>query len=467
MGAGITGLTAAYRLARARHSGAPVDPIVIESAERPGGLIQTERVEGFLVEAGPDSFLTEKPEASALINELGLGGNLIGSNDAEKRTYILHRGHLVPLSEAFSLFVPRQLRALFSPLVTPPSKIAMLRERFLRPRPAAAPELDEPASWFVERHFGRGVLENIAEPLLAAIYGADVDRLSTQSALPSFYALERAYGSLIRGVALNRLQHPRAPLFTTPRGGMQDVINSLAGALNDLHESREQPLVFEERAARIERRNSADGGYRLICERGSVFDADVVISTVPAPETGKLVESLDPGLAESFSEIRYTPAVTVSLAYPKLDLPRGFGFVVPVKESRRLLACTFVHSKFAGRVPRGAAMLRCFLGGARNPGVMQLDDGDLVSLVLRELRSILGVTAPPHFHRCYRHSQAMPQYHVGHGDLVREIEQAAGKLPGFFFAGNAYHGVGISDCIRGANSAAERAVEYARERAGA
>ncbi|MGH9470603.1 MAG: protoporphyrinogen oxidase [Terriglobia bacterium] len=466
VGAGISGLAAAYRLAQARHAGAPVAAFVLDDAARPGGLIQTERVQDFLIEGGPDSFLTEKTEAPSLATELGLGAELIGSNDAARRTYVLHRGGLAPLPDAFSLFVPRRLsKVVFSPLVPLASKLAALRERFLRPPGAAEPRSDEPVSWFVERHFGRGMLDNIAEPLLAAIYGADVERLSVQAALPSFYALERVYGSLTRGVLMNREEHPDRPLFTTLRGGMQNLVDALAGALAEPGENREPRLLSGRRAARLERRQSGGAKYVLACQSGEMFEADAVICALPAPEAATLVQAVSSALAERLEQIRYTPAVTVSLAYSALSLPSGFGFVVPAKENRRLLACTFVQSKFPARVPPGRALLRCFLGGARDPSVIQMQDQDLISAVKRELRAGLGIDSDPDFFRIYRWPVAMPQYDVGHRDLVREIAEAVGKLPGFFLAGNAYSGVGISDCIRTANTAAERAVEYARARA--
>ncbi|HEV2177883.1 MAG TPA: protoporphyrinogen oxidase [Terriglobia bacterium] len=478
LGGGISGLTAAYTLARARESGAPIEEFLIEASDRLGGLIQTERAEGFVIEAGPDSFLAEKPEAAALCRELGLGDSLIGSNDAGRRTYILHRGRLVPLPDGLMLMVPTRLwPVLATPLLGWTSKLAIVTEPLRAARghrangptngPAAS---DESVSSFVRRHFGRGMVENIADPLLAGVFGGDSERLSARSALPRFWEMEREHGSLTRAVLEARRRRtaqanaasaePAPPLFMTLREGLGAIVDALRPRLES---SR---LCLERRVLVLERRRAEPTGYIIRCEGGGAYEADALVLALPAHECARLISPLDSALGVQLGAIPYTGALTVALAYGpgvREALPGGFGFLVPRKEGKRMLACTFVHAKFDHRAPNSHALLRCFLGGARDPDTLRRSDNEIVSTVRRELRAILGLDAEPLFHRIYRWPSAMPQYEVGHAERVSQIEHRLDSNPGLFLAGNTYSGIGISDCIRTGRTAATKAVGLATE----
>jgi len=468
VGGGITGLTAAYALAQARRSGTPVDEVLFEAGGRLGGVIHSERVEDFVVEAGPDSFLTEKPEARLLCEELGLGGELTGSNDAVRQTYILHRGRLAPLPDGLMFFVPcRPWSAMRSPLLSAASKVAIVREIFRRPsNKKDGAGADESVAVFVRRHFGDDLLENIVQPLLAGVYGADPEELSARAVLPRFLALEREHGSVIRGaLKANKQRKGGKPIFTTLRGGLGGIIHALA--LNLSNGSPQPRVHLGQKVAEIAVRGERPSGglsnrtYTVRCETGALVEADAVILALPAFDCARLLKPLHAGLAKPLEEIPYAPAVTVALGFRVAPaLPPGFGFLVPRREGGKLLACTFVHSKFSFRAPAQGALLRCFLGGSRNSEIVRWSDEDIMAAVTSELRAVLGLSQRPAFYRIFRWPHALPQYSVGHEDRVRVIQEEVEKLPGLFLAGNAYSGLGIPDCVRSGRAAAEEALRY-------
>ncbi len=485
IGGGISGLAAAYTLARARQAGAPVEEILIEASDRLGGVIRTDTIDGFVIEAGPDSFLAEKPQAAALARELGLGDNLMGSNDQARRTYILHQGQLAPLPDGLMFLVPTRLWPMVTTRLLPLSaKIAAARELFCSP--PDQDRGDESVACFVNRHFGQAMVENIADPLLAGVYGGDSTALSVRSVLPRFWEMERKYGSLTRATlqAMRKRREansnnsngldsagtgtapPRKlPLFMTLKGGLQQMTEKLAAQV-------EKSRVFVgRRVASIEFAPGGPGGvadscsrrFQIGCEGHPSFDADAVILALPAYVNGGLVPSLDHRLSELLEGIPYSSSMTVSLAFDdraRATLPAGFGFLVPRKEQRRMLACTFVHAKFDHRAPEGKALLRCFLGGWRDPKALGLGDEEVVTVVRRELKEILNFTAEPLFYRVHRWPASMAQYPVGHAERVRAIEERLAELPGLYLSGNAYSGIGISDCIRTGRAAAEKALGY-------
>ena len=479
LGGGMAGLAAAYTLARARQAGAPVEEFLLEASDRLGGVVRTEHLEGFVIEGGPDSFLAEKPEAAALARELGLGDSLIGSNDSQRRTYILHGGRLVPLPDGLMFLVPTRLwPMLTTPLLPLSSKLAMAAELFAAPPAAAAPDADESVASFVRRHFGDAMLENIADPLLSGVYGGDSGALSVRSVLPRFWEMERQYGSLTRATwramrqrrkAANSMARPDSagtgaaprsalPLFMTLKEGLGQLSGTLAQCLEG---SR---VYLGRRVAALE---LAPGGapdrrrrrYQIGCESGEAFDADAIVLAMPAHECGRLLSSLEPTLAALLREIPYSSSMTVSLGFgegARERLPRGFGYLAPRKEKRRLLACTFVHRKFNHRAPQGKALLRCFLGGARAPEALNLADEEVVRLVRQELQEILNFSFEPLFCRIHRWPASMAQYPVGHAERLRKIQSRLEGLPGVSLAGNAYSGIGISDCIRTGRAAAQK-----------
>ena len=483
IGGGITGLSAYHHLALQRAAGGAIEPFLIEAAGRLGGVIRTETVEDCVLEAGPDSFLSEKPEAAALCRELGLGDSLIGSNDAERRTWILHRGRLHPLPDGLQFFVPTRLGpVLGTPLIDWAGRLALARDWLTRPPRSNRDERpDEPVSQFVMRHFGRSVLENIAEPLLMGVYGGEASALSARSVLGRLVAMEEKYGSLSRAVLAarrerlkrahaQRHQHRGAqqtaapPLFMTLRSGLETLVGRLAGHAGVEAGMRQGQVRLGRRVASLAVLPAAGlagaQGYRLEFDDGSALHANAVILALPTHEISRLLKPLDARLSAAFGEIPYSSAMTVGLGYDKHDvgrLPQGFGFLVPRHENRRLLACTFVHVKFSHRTPPGTALLRCFLGGAKDAAVLEFDDREIISLVRRELQEITGLSAEPQFVRIYRWPAAMPQYVVGHADRMAFIQDRLKQWPGLYAAGNAYSGIGISDCIRTGRAAAAAA----------
>lgn len=476
VGGGISGLAATYTLARARQAGAPVGESLIESRERLGGVIRTEHMEGFVMEAGPDSFLAEKPEAAALARELGLGDSLLGSNDSERRTYILHRGRLAPLPDGLMLLVPTRLWPMVTtPLLPLSSKLGMAREWFAAP-PGERQPADESVASFVTRHFGAAMLENIADPLLAGVYGGDSGSLSVRSVLPRFWEMEREHGSLTRatlqamrrrreelsngsevGTESKTARRAAPPLFMTLKEGLEQLTSQI---IRQLDGSR---ISLGRRVLSIEPAVGGGRGFALRCEGGPALEAGAVVLAMPTHESRRLLATLNPVLATLLGEIPYSSSMTVSLAYAAgsvAQLPRGFGFLVPRQEQRRMLACTFVHGKFKHRAPEGKALLRCFLGGSRDPEVLGLSNDDVVALVRQEIREILGFSAEPLFHRVHRWPSSMAQYVVGHAERAKAIQAEVAKLPGLFLAGNAFSGIGISDCIRTGRAAAEQAIAF-------
>ncbi len=436
VGGGISGLAAAFYLVR---RGAEVS--LIEPAPRLGGLLRTDCVDGCLIECGPDSFLASKPWAMELIRELGMEDEVIPSNDRGRVTYIVRHGRLVRLPEGVMMVAPSRIGPMLrTPLLGWRAKIGMGLEFFRRPSPAAA---DRSVEEFLLAHYGREVADYIVEPLLAGVYGGDPANLSARAVLPQFVEMERRYGSLTRGAIAARRKADRdaGPAFRSLKRGL----GSLAGRLVETLRGR---VNFVTGAV-----ESVDPGFRLRVN-GEALAAGAVVVACPAWAAARVLRPLNDELAGHLEGIPYNDAITVALGYSRADcaaLPPGFGFLVPKRERERLLACTFVHNKFESRAPADKAVLRCFFGG----DAMDLDDAGVIAAARGELHRILGLTASPLFASISRWPRAMPQYNIGHEDRVRRIESIVRTIPGLALAGNAYHGIGIPDCIRGAKEAAE------------
>ena len=462
IGGGVSGLSAAYALEKQKKKGAELDYVLFEAGSRLGGVIATERVGDFIIEAGPDSFLTEKPWATDLCRELGLGDQLIASNDGERRTYILLNGRLVPLPDGLMFMVPTNFpAAFFSSLFSWPTKLRFLREWFYRP----SPDLPESTvAEFVERHYGREMVERIADPLLSGVYGGSADELSASSVLARFVEIEARQGSLGRAmVAARKLQglaaeqgsagQPRAAvprsLFTSLKNGMQTITDALVKQIAgpELRTNTQVQAV------------NPEFGKWLVASNGRTEEFDAVIIAAPAYVASELLRSQIPQISAELEQIRYSSSITVALAYDnkaRSSLPPGFGFLVPRTEGKRILACTLVHNKFKNRAPEDRALLRCFLGGSRNEEILQLTDAEITSIVRRELQEILGITAEPGFVKIFKWPHAMAQYTLGHKARVERIRKIASSAPSLALAGNAYGGIGVPDCIRSGREAATK-----------
>jgi protoporphyrinogen/coproporphyrinogen III oxidase len=446
VGGGIAGLSAAYYLEKARRGGEPLDWVLFDKSERLGGVIRTEYREGFVLEAGPDSFLSIKPEAEQLCRELGLGNDIIHSNDFQRKTYILVKGRLVPIPDGLQFMVPtRVLPMVTTPLFSFGAKMHMMREVFAT---AGNHNQDESVSTFVRRHFGQEMVDRVAEPLLAGVYGGNAEKLSVRAVLPRFVEMEGRDGSLVRATLKARKSAAKSapqPLFTSLRRGMQQLVDSLVAALPA------SSVRLKECVRRVHRLNdkfqvvsSADGR-----------DFEAVFLALPAPSAGALLSDLIPPAAAKLQAIHYTSSAAVLLSYEKPLLPPGFGFLVPASEGRKMLACTFVHVKFACRAPEGKSLLRCFFSSERLPQLMEYSDEELVDFAGQELKEILGLDVRPKFACVFRWPCGLPQYETGHLERAAEVESQLKNVPGLHLIGNSLHGIGVPDCIRSARQGAE------------
>jgi oxygen-dependent protoporphyrinogen oxidase len=453
VGGGISGLAAAHALEQRRRAGLEIEYTLYEGSSRFGGVLVTERVDGCLIEAGPDSFLTEKPWASDLCRELGLGDQLIGSNDPQRKTYILARGRLVEMPDGLMFMVPtRIMPTVLSPLFSPATKLRMAREWFHPPHKANG---DESVAAMVERHYGPEMVDLLADPLLSGVYGGEASQLSVRAVLPRFADMEAKHGSLGRAMLAARKKMmqagrgPAKPLFTSLKDGMQQLIDALIAQLD---------RNFLVARAVVQAVQPEGGGWTVSAGlQSDQFDA--VILALPARNAAMLLQICSPPLSNELGAIAYSSSVTVSLGYPKSvrdSLPPGFGFLVPRSSGKRMLAATFVHSKFPHRAPDDRAIVRCFLGGARDEQVLALSDEQILSLVRIELEQIIHLTAEPLFARVYKWKGAMAQYGVGHLERLQRIEALRQELPGLALAGNGFHGIGVPDCVRSGTEAVAR-----------
>ncbi len=468
VGGGITGLAAAHALVQAQDRGPcePFEVVVLEASARLGGKIATERLDGFLVEAGADSFSTRRAGALELVEELGLGGEILPTAGSG-RVLVLRKGRLEELPAGLQLVVPTRLGEVFlSRLLSVPGKARValdLLRRPPRPRSDGFSGADEAVAPFLRRHFGAEYLDRIAGPLLAGIHATDPERLSLRSAFPSLAALERRYGSLVRGAR-------RSPTGSPSRVGLARGVGSLVEALaRRLDEAGVElatgrPVAGLEPAPRPD--SSSRPSLRLTLAGGATLEADGAVLATPPRAAASLLAPFAPEAARRLAEIPAASTATVSLGFRRADVRHpldALGFLVPAGQGRTLGACTFSSSKFPGRTPEGAVLLRAYLG-TRPGSELPADDETLVRTAVAELREVLGLTGEPVLARVHRFPGANPQYLVGHRERVAAAEAALDRarrdlaLPPLALAGAAYHGLGIPDCIAGARRAAERVV---------
>jgi protoporphyrinogen/coproporphyrinogen III oxidase len=456
VGGGIAGLAAAYELEKARAVGAAVEYTLYEERPQLGGSLASEIVNGAVLERGPDSFLTEKPAAAEMCRELGLGGELLPSNDAARRTYIVVRNRLVALPDGLMFLVPTKLiPTAMSPLFGLRTKMRMGLDLLHPPRPSGG---DESSAALVRRHFGQEAVDRLADPLLSGIYGGDAEQLSAQTVLPRLVEMETKYGSLTRGMlaARKRMQaaakdsagskRPTPAIFTALRGGMSQLVNAIVARIDSAS------VRIGTQVSAI--RKTASGWSVEAGGTGEIFDG--LIMAAPAWAAAELLAPVDAALGNELGDIPYSSSITVNLVYDEAkigNLPEGFGFLVPATEGRAMLACTFVHRKFLGRTPPGKAVLRAFLGGMNREALLAESDEALVATARRELSEILGArtlgaAVEPEHAQVSRWRRAMAQYAVGHRERMKRIAARVTELPGLRLVGNAYDGIGVSDCIR-------------------
>ena len=478
IGGGVAGLAATYELEKARAGGADVVYTLFESRERLGGSLASETVNGIVLERGPDSFLSEKPAGAELCRELGLADQLTPSNDANRKTYIVVKNRLVPLPDGLMFLIPTKLvPTALTRLFSPATKIKMAMELLHPPRPSGE---DESVAALVERHFGQEAVDRLADPLLSGIYGGDATQLSARTVLPKLVEMETQYGSLTRGMLAAHKQmrakmaamraasengagkqdtaKPAGPrsIFTTLKGGLQQLVDAL--------EIRLRP-EWVRTLTPVDALEYGPHGWRVSSQGKDEF-YDAVILASQSWVAGRLLASTDAALGDELCGIPYSSSITVNLVFDESQLgplPDGFGFLVPSTEGRAMLACTFVHRKFVGRTPTGKAVLRAFLGGARNESLLDEPDDVLIATVRRELSEILGARIiGPHVSakatQVSRWRRAMAQYAVGHQERMKRVKERVATLRGLRLAGNAYDGIGIPDCIRTGRNAAKELI---------
>jgi protoporphyrinogen/coproporphyrinogen III oxidase len=464
IGGGIAGLSTAYALQEmTRPARRPLACTLIEAQERLGGVILTEHVDDFVIEAGPDSLLTQKPWGLDLCRTLGISERLIGTNDRQRRIYVLWGGRLHALPQGLMLIVPTRVGPfLRSQLLSWPGKLRMGLEYFLPPRP---PNGDESLAGFVRRRLGREALEKIADPLLAGIYAGSSDDMSVLATFPRLRELERTHGGLIRGVLAQRRAIRRASsagnpalttMFMAPRGGMAEIVDVLSSRLDRVVKRLGQTV---QRVVPHGDGQAVPYSYAVHLDDATTLHANVVVFATPAPITAGLVESFHPRLAKALRAIPYVSSATISLAYRRRDVSHpldGFGFLVGKHEGRRIMAATWTSTKFASRAPADGVLIRSFVGGSGRDELVMLDDAALLHLVREDLGAVLGITSAPLLARIYRWERANPQYRVGHLERVEAMEQLLASYPGLFLTGSAYRGVGVPDCIHQGVLTAER-----------
>ncbi len=476
IGGGISGLTCAYELELARKRGAAIDWHLYEASDRLGGIIETTRIrtpEGeYILEGGPDGWVSEKPWARELAIELGLESELIYSNDATRKTYILINGELQPIPDGMRMMVPEDLSALeASPLFSDSAKRAygdeVTRAEELK---ASSPAHDESVADFVRRHFGDEVLNTVAAPLLSGVFGGDVYKLSARAVMPQFVAMEREHGSLIAALQSKSKQRTEAPqpIFTSLRYGMASLVAALVA---HLPQERLFPLYNVEHLW-------DDPRWQIIVDNPTfrpherphplaVDSYDEVVLCTPLNKTGTLLAAADYDLrVDKLLPKEASSAILVAFTWPAdlantFTIPAGFGFLVPEgsDSQQQLLACTFVDQKFPDRAPDGARVMRAFFGSRSAEALAAQSDDAIADRALEQLRDILGPIPAPTFHSVRRWPRSLPQYEVGHLDRIAQLEQIVAQVPGLHLLGNSYRGVGIPDLIRDARATARNIIE--------
>jgi protoporphyrinogen/coproporphyrinogen III oxidase len=444
IGAGIAGLAAAYELGRR-----DIRVRLLEAAPRVGGVILTERFDGWVVDAGPDSLLVQKPAGVALCRELGIADRLMST--LEPRTaYVLRDGHLHEIPEGSFLGFPIRASALVkSSLFTWAGKLRMAAEMVV---PRGPDGDDESIAAFVRRRFGAEAAEYLAEPLLAGIHAGDAERLSVRALFPRLVHAEQQTGSVIRSFRALRMKPSPQGAFVSLPGGIGELVDTLVTVL------RPGTIACSARATHLRR----EATYVVESAAGT-FRARAVVLAVPAYAAASLLRGLDTTLAGLCDSVPYASTATVAFGYRREQIRhpmRGSGFVVPRVEPSPLLAATWVSSKWPGRAPRDCALLRAFLGGGRDPVRLDQSDDELTTIARRALEDALDINGEPLFGRLFRWSRHTPQYEVGHLERLAAIEQRVRSIPGMFLTGSGFRAAGIPDCIADAREVAAAAAQH-------
>lgn len=465
IGAGISGLSTAYFLKE--NSAEDLDITIIEKKSTLGGNINTQKFDGYLVEGGPDSFLSEKPWAMALCKRIGLTEELLPTNAEHQKTYIYSKKKLHPMPEGLILMIPTKVMPLaYSSLLSIPGKIRMGLELFIPKRKSTS---DESFGHFVQRRLGKEALNKIAEPFIAGVHGGDPNKMSIKASFPKFVAMEQEDGSLIKGMIKrmanfkkmaegkrasdnpnNNEAKIRITMFMSLKGGMTTLVDTLLTKIKDA-KIRTETTVTDISAS--------DGGYTVAIEGEDSIKADSVVICTPAYSASTIFRSLNRSLHEKLLTIPYASTSTISMSFKRSQIKKsidGFGFVVPKAEGKRIIGSTWSSIKWAGRAPDDELLLRCFVGGSLHEKLLEKTDEEVMTMVLEDLKSIMDIEGEPVMSRMFRYKKAMPQYTIGHEERVEGIEFELKEHQGLFLTGSAYHGIGISDTVREAESTAKK-----------
>jgi len=469
IGGGIAGLAAAYYASK--HTDTAVEITLLEQEDYWGGKLITERVphdkSQFVIEGGPDTFVVTKPWGIRLCKELGLSERLRGTNPETKKTYILKNDTLHELPGGLTMMIPTEFGPMIrTGLLSWPAKIRMGLDFFI---PSEANNGDETMGEFVTRRLGRAAYESLIEPLMSGIYAGDGEKLSLQATLPYLRDLETKYGGLVKGALAVRKERAKKgdngkspnptpgsrSIFLTPLTGLAEIVEVLVAEL----ENAGVDLKLQTRVTNITRNNLTPDTWLLTLGTGEQLESDAIILATPAYVSGALIESLTPKLAAELTAIEYVSTATVTMAFRESELSRpldGYGYVIPRREGRKALACTWTSTKFPHRAPSGYALVRVFVGRAGQENQIRWDDDALLKIAREELELTLGITAEPLLTRIYQWEKAMPQYNIGHPERLERINAALETIPGLALAGNGYRGIGIPDCIHSGELAVKK-----------
>ncbi|MDZ4165511.1 MAG: protoporphyrinogen oxidase [Smithellaceae bacterium] len=449
VGSGISALACAVSL---KEKG--LDFTVFEKEEVSGGKLLTEKIGAFTIEAGPDSYLPEKHWSVQLIKKVGLANEMLCSNDELKGTFIYSGGCLHPLPEGVMLMVPTMIMPLLrANLISWPGKIRMGLELFVPRRKDCK---DESLAEFVTRRLGKECLEKIAEPLVAGIHTSNPDNMSVLATFPRFVEMEKKSGSLIKGMieAMKRMPPPdhsvpKMTYFMSLKGGMQELVRACAAYIGEERIKTGKAVVSVAKNGR---------SYRLVFADGTTADFDAVVLSTPSYVSRDVLRSTDEELCQCLSTIEWSSSATVSLAFRRGEIKnplRGFGFIVPRVENRRINAATWSSVKWSHRAPEDTLLIRGFIGGGHHEELVSLNDEKLFAIMLEELEEIAGIKASPVFSKIYRWFKGMPKYTVGHLERIVAIEERLKRHPGLFLIGCSYRGIGLGDCAKSGFDAAQ------------
>lgn len=467
VGGGISGLATAFVLQEeAAAAGLSLRCTILESGAFWGGKIVTHRVGDLVTEAGPDSFLSQKPAGIELCAKLGLADQLINTNDTGKKACVLHRGRLHELPEGLVAFAPKQLGPFLRSGLLNWAGLARMGLEYLLPRGPA--QADESLAAFFRRRFGAQAFDRVFEPLMAGIYAGDAEQMSLKATFPRFFELEQQYGSIIRGMMAAQRQRPSGPvsgprrtMFVSLKNGLGDLVTALTARL--AKQGTELRVGCRVDALRVRSHQLGRWMYDLILNDGSALSSESLVLATPAYVSAELLRPLTPIAGGLLEMIPYASTATIAMAYPATVVAgavEGFGFIVPRAEGRDLIAATWTSLKWPHRAPADQVLVRCYIGGVGREAILQLNDDQLAARVRAELAAICGLTAEPQYVEVNRWWKAMPQYTIGHLDRLVQLEAALSRYPGLVLAGAAYRGVGIPDCIRDGTAAAGRVVKY-------